>query len=169
MGQPQRERASLWERKETSEPLQPLEVSHAASEQQSCADRQPEAQASGWVAKSLPSSSAINSQHTSSSFPCRLTKSGFPVGKKNRGDFTYALWLSSQDRGSECNTALGHGVRGEGRESPCFSRNYLLSATFPAQTELFTSTSHSHSLWPRQGLLKWDLLKTSCCKINPLN
>ena len=82
MGRPQRERALLWERKETSEPLHPLEVSHAASEQQSRTDRQPEAQATGWVAKSLLSSSAINSQHTSSSFPYRLTKSGFPVGKK---------------------------------------------------------------------------------------
>lgn len=28
----------------------------------------------GWVAKSLLSSSALNSQHTSSSFPYRLTK-----------------------------------------------------------------------------------------------
>lgn len=78
---PQRERASLWERKEAAEPLQPLDVSHAASEEHSSADLQLEAQAMGWAAKSLLSTSALNSQHTSSSFPYRLTESGFPVGK----------------------------------------------------------------------------------------
>lgn len=78
---PQREHASLQERKETAEPLQPLDISHAASEEHSSADLQLEAQAMGWAAKSLLSSSALNSQHTSSSFPYRLTESGFPVGK----------------------------------------------------------------------------------------
>ncbi|NWI67121.1 DPCD protein, partial [Todus mexicanus] len=64
---------------EVGEPTSPLlgALDHAASEQESCSDRQPEAQATVWLAKSLPSSSALHFRHTSSSFPYRLTESGY--------------------------------------------------------------------------------------------